>query len=212
MRVRRAVDLCPDSDAALFKRAVKGVIKLSVEPRADVHRPRATPLRRARREEAPLPVAAPAPSDDFEPAVLTDEEGSLFVRRACNTAGKGWLLCCCVLHETRGNRISPVASKRARCNANARRRLAPFMFIGFNQSRDPHHILCGESLRDNLRTWPVFFHIKMNDGIQNLIRWQMVLIPLICAQFSRWRAPQNPFGDEVAQRKCIRRIAVMCQP
>src|SRR5260363_346259 len=75
MRVRRAVDLCPDSDAALFKRAVKGVIKLSVEPRADVHRPRATPLRRARREEAPLPVAAPALSDDFEPAVLTDEEG-----------------------------------------------------------------------------------------------------------------------------------------
>src|SRR5260363_98382 len=78
MRVRRAVDLCPDSDAALFKRAVKGVIKLSVEPRADVHRPRATPLRRARREEAPLPVAAPALSDDFEPAVLTDEEGSVF--------------------------------------------------------------------------------------------------------------------------------------
>src|SRR5260364_51071 len=81
MRVRRAVDLCPDSDAALFKRAVKGVIKLSVEPRADVHRPRATPLRRARREEAPLPVAAPALSDDFEPAVLTDEEDRFFLIR-----------------------------------------------------------------------------------------------------------------------------------
>jgi DNA-nicking Smr family endonuclease len=72
-------DVMPDSDTELFKRAVQGVTPLSVERRAVLHRPRPMPLRRAHGETLP-PVAAAALSDDFEPAVLADTEGSMFHR------------------------------------------------------------------------------------------------------------------------------------
>ncbi len=73
------VEVRTDSDAELFRGATKGVTKLSVEPRADLHRPRLAPLRRVPLE-ASLPVTAAVLSDDFEPAVLPDADGSIFRR------------------------------------------------------------------------------------------------------------------------------------
>lgn len=68
----------PSSDTELFKQAVKGVTRLSIEPRVHFHPPRSVPFRRAL-DVRFAPAAAPL-SDDFEPVFPADVDSSLFQR------------------------------------------------------------------------------------------------------------------------------------
>src|SRR6202048_2823291 len=78
------------------------------------------------------------------------------------------------------NRKWPPKTKRSRSNLQSWSRLFAFIFIAIDQqSYLPHKLQVKSAVRSYFSGAFQFFYISLQDTVQNLVRWQGILIFLI---------------------------------
>src|ERR1700694_5323045 len=82
------------------------------------------------------------------------------------------------------NRKWPPKTKRSRSNLQSWSRLFTFILIAIDQqSHLPNKLQVKSAMRSDLSRAFQFFYISFQNTVQNLVRWQGILIFLIGPQF-----------------------------
>src|SRR6185437_2268602 len=88
------------------------------------------------------------------------------------------------------NRNTPPDAERLAGHFQSGRGLAALVFVQINQPHDALHRSFVKSARDDFRSGPALDHVGFEDRVEDVVRWQRVLVGLVRAQFCGRR-----FGD-----------------
>src|SRR3954471_11243591 len=94
-----------------------------------------------------------------------------------------------------GDRDPAVLAERLRSDAYADRGLPPLVLGDVDQPHDPLHRFRVEAEIDQLRDREVVLHVPLDDGVEDLVRRQALVVSLVGPQLGGGRLGQDRFRD-----------------
>src|SRR2546428_11900957 len=99
------------------------------------------------------------------------------------------------------DRHPPIFPERPVCDLHPRRRLATFVLATVHERDDLLDRAAIEAGSDQVGEALVLFHVSPNDGIEDLVGRQGILVRLVRTKLGRWRPGEDALGyDGVSLR------------